>query len=102
MLEKLQKKEEGKIFCSVSAKGVISNSNLFQFCRCWIHKRFSGIRGDLKDDCEFGCQTCASEETHNREMYRHINGMVSLLKFWKSFVILVTKYELKQVQSPLL
>ena len=63
MLEKLQKKEEGKFLCAVCGNGGISNSNLCQFCKCQIHKRFCGIKGELKEDSEFEYQTCAIEET---------------------------------------
>ena len=37
-----------------------SNSILCQFCRCWVHKRCSSIRGELKDDSKFKCQTCVN------------------------------------------
>ena len=29
-------------------KGLGSNSIFCQFCRCWMHKRYSGIKGKLK------------------------------------------------------
>ena len=34
-----------------------------QFCRCWVHKRCSGIRGKLKEDSKIKCQTWASQQT---------------------------------------
>ena len=55
------------VFCTVCRKDVISNSKFCQFCRCWIHKIFSGIRDELKKDSEFECQACASEETDTIE-----------------------------------
>ena len=41
---------EGRFPCAVCRNGVESNSTLCQFCRCWVHKRCSGIRGKLKED----------------------------------------------------
>ena len=35
--------EEGKFLLVICRKGIGSNSNPFQFCRCWIHKRCNGI-----------------------------------------------------------
>ena len=34
---------EGKFPGVVCRKGVGSNSILCQFCRCWVHKRHSGV-----------------------------------------------------------
>ena len=46
---------ESKISCAVCRKDVCSNSILGQFCRCWLHKRYSGIRDKLKEDSKFKC-----------------------------------------------
>ena len=64
---KVIEKRRRYVFCTVCRKDVISNSNLCQFCRFWIHKIFSGIRDELKKDSEFECQACASEETDTIE-----------------------------------
>ena len=48
-------KIESKFPCTVCRKGVGRNSILSQFCRCWLHKRCSGIRGKLKEDSKFKC-----------------------------------------------
>ena len=54
---------EGKFPCAVCRKGVVINSILCQFCRCWVHKGCSGIRGKLKEDSKFKCQTYANQQT---------------------------------------
>ena len=41
--------EKGKFPCAVSRKGGGSNSILYQFRRCWVHKGCSIIRGKLKE-----------------------------------------------------
>ena len=41
---------EGRCLCAVCRKGVGSNSFFCQFCRCWVHKRCSGVRGKVKVD----------------------------------------------------
>ena len=51
---------EGKFLCAFCRKRVGSNSILCQFCSGWLHKRFSGIRGKLKEDSKLKCQTCAN------------------------------------------
>ena len=51
---------EGKFPCAFCRKRVGSNSILCQFCSCLLHKRFSGIRGKLKEDSKLKCQTCAN------------------------------------------
>ena len=39
----------------------MSNSIFRQFCRCWVHKRFGGIRGVLKKE-KFKCLKCANQQ----------------------------------------
>ena len=48
-----QKVAENKFPCAISRKGVGSNSILWPFCRCWVHKRYSGTRGKLKVNSKF-------------------------------------------------
>ena len=40
-----------------------------------MHKRCSGIRGKLKKDSKFKCQTCANQERnrHSRGLSKHKN-----------------------------
>ena len=55
--------EKSKFPCAVCRKGVENNSILCLFCRCWEHKRCSGIRGKLKEDRKFKWQTCGNQQT---------------------------------------
>ena len=48
---------EDKFPCAVCREGVGSNSIISQICRCWVDKRFSGIKGKLKGDSRFKCHT---------------------------------------------
>ena len=41
---------ESKSPCAVCIKGLGRNSIFSQFCRFWLHKRCSCIRGKLKED----------------------------------------------------
>ena len=43
----------GKFPFVVWRKSVSNNSILFQFCRCWVHKRCICIRVKLKEDIKF-------------------------------------------------
>ena len=47
---------ERKFPYAVLRKGIGNNSILYNFCRCWIHKGCSGIKGNLKNDSKFKCQ----------------------------------------------
>ena len=51
-----------KFSCAAWRKGLGCTSILCQFFRCWLHKKCSGIRGKLKEDSKFKCQTCESQE----------------------------------------
>ena len=66
--------EQGKFRCDVLRKNVGSNPIFCQFSRCWVHKRYSGIRGKLKDNSEFKCQLCTNQQTDIVENYPGING----------------------------
>ena len=37
--------------------------------KCWVHKRYSIIRGNLKEDSMLKCQTCANQQTDIAENY---------------------------------
>ena len=54
---------EGKFPCAVYRKNVSRNSILYQFYKCQVYKRCSGIRGKLKEDSKFKYQTCANQQT---------------------------------------
>ena len=56
---------ERKFSCAVCRKGVGINSIICQFCRCWVHKRCSGVRGKLKEDIK--CQTSTNHQTDTTE-----------------------------------
>ena len=56
-------REEIKFPCAVSRRGAETNSMIWQFCKYWVHKRCSGIKGKLKEDGEFRCQTYTNEQT---------------------------------------
>ena len=49
----------GKWPCGVCGKGVQANSIQCTVCKKWIHKRCSGVRGDLsRIDDGFRCRRC--------------------------------------------
>ena len=47
---------ERKFPYAVLRKGIGNNSILYNFCRCWMHKGCSGIKGNLKNDSKFKYQ----------------------------------------------
>ena len=61
---------------AVCRKGIGSSSIFSQFCRCWVYKKCSVIRGKLKKDCKFKCQTCANQQTDIGEDFsgKELNG----------------------------
>ena len=48
----------GKYPCAVCCKGVASNSIYCTHCNKWVHKRCSGIAGNLATVRNFKCRTC--------------------------------------------
>ena len=49
----------GKWPCGVCGKGVQANSVQCTVCKKWIHKRCSGVRGDLSRVADgFRCRRC--------------------------------------------
>ena len=49
----------GKWPCGVCEKGVHANSVQCKVCKKWIHKRCSGVRGDLSRVADgFMCRRC--------------------------------------------
>ena len=82
-------REEIKFPCAISRKGADTNSIIWQFCKYWVHKRGSGIKGKLKEDYEFRCQTYVNEQTDIAQdrTCLWLNGQS--LEILESFVILV-------------
>lgn len=62
-----------------------------------MHKRRSGNRGKMKEDCKFRCKTCADHQTDIVEYCPYIK-----LNLRKSFVIMVTQQEPEGVQLRML
>ena len=55
--------DSGKWPCGVCRKRVGSNSIVCRSCKKWIHKRCSGVKGKLKADVDYRCQTCLNGVT---------------------------------------
>ena len=60
-----QVKSSGKYPCGVCKKRVGRNSILCSKWKKWIHRKFSNIKGRLKQDPHYICPVCADE--HRRE-----------------------------------
>ena len=45
--------EKCKFCCPIFKKGVGIIYIYCQFCRCWVRKRYSGVRNKLKEDSKF-------------------------------------------------
>ena len=55
--------EQGEWPCGVCGKGVGKNSIQCTECKKWVHKRCSGIRGQLLKQCgSFVCKRCKKED----------------------------------------
>ena len=61
--------KEGKFPCAVCRKGtdITSINASFTDLSRYVHKRYSGIRGKLKDDSKFKCQACENKPIHIAE-----------------------------------
>ena len=56
----------GKWPCGVCGKGVQTNSVQCTLCKKWIHKRCSGVRGDLSRVADgFRCRRCDGTESES-------------------------------------
>ena len=53
---------EGEFPYTIGRKNVDSGSIFYQFCRCWVHKRLSGISGKLIKDSKDECQLCVYQQ----------------------------------------
>ena len=52
-------KKSGKYPCGVCQSGFGSSNAIFcGGCKCWVHKKCSGIKGPLRPDPEFRCARC--------------------------------------------
>ena len=56
-------KESGKFPCAICSKGVGSNSVCCAKCKMRVHKKFSGVKGRLKVDCDYQCKKCSVNGT---------------------------------------
>ena len=50
----------GKFPCSVCLKGVGRNSIFCPACKCWVHAKCSGLKGQLAKATNFVCSQCSS------------------------------------------
>ena len=57
-------RQSGKYPCSVCCKGVGINSIFCKFCKHWVHKKCSGVRGKLGAVEDYKCRICTGEVTH--------------------------------------
>ena len=56
----------GKFPCSVCLKGVGGNSILCPACKCWVHAKCSGLKGQLAKATNFVCSQCSSDAVADR------------------------------------
>ena len=56
----------GKFPCSVCLKGVGRNSILCPACKCWVHAKCSGLKGQLAKATNFVCSQCSSDAVADR------------------------------------
>ena len=51
----------GRWPCSVYGNGVGSNSIFCGFCKHWVHKKCSGVKGRLRPIADFKCRCCTGD-----------------------------------------
>ena len=56
----------GKFPGSVCLKGVVRNSILCPACKCWVHAKCSGLKGQLVKATNFVCSQCSSGAVADR------------------------------------
>ena len=56
----------GKFPCSVYLKGVGRNSILCPACKCWVHAKCSGLKGQVAKATNFVCSQCNSGAVADR------------------------------------
>ena len=72
--------KEGKFPCAV-CRELLSSIYIFcQFFKCWVHKKYCGIGGTLREDSKFKCQKCASQQTEIEKGFPSIVLNVSTLE----------------------
>ena len=76
----------GKFPCSVCLKGVGRNSNLCPACKCWLHAKCSGLKGQLAKATNFVCSQCsggAGADRNNEEKVMLAASNLEVVdKFW--------------------
>ena len=60
MISTHKRNPQGKFPCSVCLKGVGRNSILCPACKCWVHAKCSGLKGQLAKATNFVCSQCSS------------------------------------------
>ena len=81
---------EGKFPCVVCRKVVGINSILCQFCKCWVHTRCSGIRGNPKEDIKFKSRTCTNQKINTAEDCQGIELNGQFLEIAKKFIFFIS------------
>jgi len=59
-------KDTGTYPCPVCSKGVGNNSIQCKVCKMWVHKKCSGVKGQLKKETNFSCRKCKNPEIVQR------------------------------------
>ena len=54
-------RKSGKFPCGVCLRGVGRNSIYCSFCKHWVHRKCSKVRGQLKEDQSFKCSRCRGD-----------------------------------------
>lgn len=54
--------KESKFFCATCRKEVGSNTIFYQYCRCWVRKRCSHVRGKLREDSKLKSQRYKNQQ----------------------------------------
>jgi len=81
--------KSGKYPCGVCSKGVRANSIECTSCQAWIHKRCSGISGELKRVVDYRCRRCVGGSQVRSEGLQQISlGVGQNLECVKKFCYL--------------
>ena len=78
----------GKFSCSVCLKGVGRNSILCPACKCWVHAKCSGLKGQLAKATNFVCSQCNSGAVADRNNEEKVMLAGSNLKVVDKFCYL--------------
>ena len=75
--------------CGVCLQGVSSNSILCPSCKCWVHKRCSGVKGPLSKVVGFICSKCRNgPSVQDQQTPTHITMAGDNLEVTKRFCYL--------------